>query len=40
MTINISEIKRHGNTRVLGQGYVAKEYYGGGLPEILNCFSL
>lgn len=37
MKINISDIKRHSNTILLGQGYTATEHYGGGsqLPELV-----
>lgn len=35
MRLNASEIRRHGNTILLGQGYTATEHYGGGLPELI-----
>lgn len=35
MTLNTSDIRRHGNTILLGQGYTATEHHGGGLPELI-----
>ena len=34
MEINIIDIRRHGKTILLGQGYTATEYYGSNLPQL------